>query len=65
MDNNDTITPRIPTSWDNLKRRILSGLGEIAVSIFGGLNPGGFSQAIINKIKNNFHNLLQKQILQS
>ena len=62
VDDTETATPTTSTSQDYSKRSILSGLGEIVMSIFGDESSGGKSYAIIKKIKRNWHNLHQNQI---
>ena len=63
-DDTETTTPGTLTSQDHLKRSILSGIGEIVMSIFRGRSSGGYGQATIEKITN-LHILQQTQNLQS
>ena len=65
MHGTETTTLLTPTSQDSLKRSILSELGEVVMSIFGGGNSGTYSQATIEKINRNFHILQQNQNFQS
>ena len=65
VDNTETTISQTPNSQDCSKRSILSGLGQIVVTIFGCGSSGGYSHAIIDEIKKNLHILQEHQNLQS
>ena len=51
IDDTETTAPKNPTGQGHSKRSVLSGLGEIVMSIFRGGNSIGYNHATIDKIK--------------
>ena len=62
VDDTETTTLRTPISQDHSKS-ILSGLGEIVMSICGGGSSDGYGCAVIEKIQKKLHLLQQNEIL--